>query len=154
MSSTGRVLSPRGEELLDLAYAYVREHGLSDLSLRPLAKAVGSSPRVLLYVFGSKDDLVRVLLARARSEELELLRFARESGETHDLNTAVRTVWEWLVDLEHRPLLVLWAEAYARSLVDPEGPWSNFAQVTVEDWIEVLSASQPEEERRTVRATA
>src|SRR3954451_5011316 len=50
--------SPRREELLEAAYAYVLRHGLSGLSLRPLAREVGSSPRVLLYLFGTKDGLV------------------------------------------------------------------------------------------------
>ena len=47
--------SARETELVELAYAYVLEHGLSDLSLRPLAAAIGSSPRVLLFLFGSKE---------------------------------------------------------------------------------------------------
>jgi len=55
-------VSARQEELLDRAYAYVLTHGISDLSLRPVAAAIGSSPRVLLYLFGSKDGLIRALL--------------------------------------------------------------------------------------------
>jgi len=43
------------------------------MSLRPLAAAIGSSPRVLLFLFGSKEGLVRALLARARLDELGLL---------------------------------------------------------------------------------
>jgi AcrR family transcriptional regulator len=43
----------------------VLEHGLGEMSLRPLASAIDSSPRVLLYLFGSKDGLVRALLAPA-----------------------------------------------------------------------------------------
>ena len=58
--------------MLERCYAYVLEHGLASVSLRPLAAAVGSSPRVLLFLFGSKDELVRELLARARAEEIEL----------------------------------------------------------------------------------
>ncbi|MGH3608742.1 MAG: TetR/AcrR family transcriptional regulator [Pseudonocardiaceae bacterium] len=65
--------SPRRDQLLERAYAYVLNHGLAGMSLRPLAAAVGSSPRVLLFLFGSKDDLVRALLARARADEIEHL---------------------------------------------------------------------------------
>jgi AcrR family transcriptional regulator len=60
--------SARKRQLLDAAYDYVIERGLTELSLRPLAEAIGSSPRVLLYLFGSKDDLVQALLARARAD--------------------------------------------------------------------------------------
>ena len=52
-----RPTSGRKAELLDRAYAYVLEHGLADMSLRPLATAIGSSPRVLLFLFESKDNL-------------------------------------------------------------------------------------------------
>lgn len=60
--------SARRTELLEAAYRYVLTHGLSELSLRPLAKAIGSSPRVLLYLFGSKDGLVRAQPARTRKD--------------------------------------------------------------------------------------
>jgi AcrR family transcriptional regulator len=115
----------RRDDLLELAYAYVLEHGLADMSLRPLAKAIGSSPRVLLFLFGSKDDLVRALLARAREDEL-----AHADGALE--------VWAWLAAPEHRGLLTLWTEAYARSLAQPNGPWGDFARATVEDWLVLL----------------
>ena len=41
---------------------YVLEHGLIGLSLRPLAAALGTSDRMLLYHFGTKDDLVAAVL--------------------------------------------------------------------------------------------
>ncbi|RVC88911.1 TetR/AcrR family transcriptional regulator, partial [Mesorhizobium sp. M2A.F.Ca.ET.017.03.2.1] len=62
--------SLRRAELLDASYAYVLDHGLNGLSLRPLAAAIGSSPRVLLYLFGSKEKLLRELLVRARTEQI------------------------------------------------------------------------------------
>jgi AcrR family transcriptional regulator len=138
-------VTARREELLEAAYAFVLEHGLSDLSLRPLARAVGSSPRVLLYLFGSKDGLVRELLARARQEELAAL----EGIEGNGVEAVKGTLWDWLSAPEHRRLLVLWVEAYGRSLVDPGGPWSGFARQTVEDWLEVLARAQQAAVRRT-----
>lgn len=50
------------ENLLPLLAAHVLEHGLAGLSLRPLAKAAGTSDRMLLYHFGTKDRLVAELL--------------------------------------------------------------------------------------------
>src|SRR6266498_285273 len=123
MDETARARSPRKEELLERAYGYVLEHGIADLSLRPLAAAVGSSPRVLLFLFGSKDGLVRALFARARADELELLAHLRATRAETDLPLVVAEVWRWLVADEHRALLALWVEGYARSIVDPDGPW-------------------------------
>ena len=141
MSATASATSPRRRELLELAYAYVLEHGVADLSLRPLAAAIGSSPRVLLFLFGSKAELVQALLARAREDELEVLRGVADAGgaEGGDLLAVAAELWAWLAAEEHRGLLTLWAEGYARSLIDPDGPWAGFAAATVADWLEVLA---------------
>jgi len=147
--------SARRDELLELAYRYALEHGLADLSLRPLAAAVGSSPRVLLFLFGSKDGLVRALLARARRDELDLLgRLRRSSAGDDDLAMVAGKVWRWLAAAEHRALLTLWVEGYARSVVEPEGSWAGFARATVEDWLDVLAAAQPAHDRDTATGRA
>lgn len=138
MTASAPATSPRRQELLELAYEYVLEHGVGDLSLRPLAAAVNSSPRVLLFLFGSKAELVQVLLARAREDELELLHRARAAGGGGDLVAVASELWEWLAAAEHRGLLTLWVEGYARSLIDPDGPWAGFAAATVADWLAVL----------------
>lgn len=140
--------SPRREELLETAYAYVLEHGLAELSLRPLAKAIGSSPRVLLFLFGSKDGLVQALLTRARRDELALIENLRPA-ETTALPSVARRIWEWLVAPEHRGLLILWAESYTRSLVEPDGAWDGFATATVNDWLRLLAEAQTPELRAT-----
>ena len=41
----------RGAELLDKVVDYILSNGLADLSLRPLATAIDTSPRMLLYFF-------------------------------------------------------------------------------------------------------
>ena len=143
--------SARQSELLERAYEYALEHGLGDLSLRPLAAAIGSSPRVLLYLFGSKDGLIRALLARAREEELAAIR----PGRTEEaLAEVALRVWDWLVRPEHRALLAVWVEGYGRSLVDPDGAWAGFARDTVDDWLEILKQAQPRDRQRTKRGAA
>ena len=154
MSESPPVTSARRDELLEGAYAYALEHGIADLSLRPLATAIGSSPRVLLFLFGSKDGLMRALFARARRDELEMLDRLGERHGDASLPDVAREVWAWLVAPDHRPLLTLWLEAYVRSLTEPAGPWSGFARETVEDWLALLAAAQPARVRRTNRGRA
>lgn len=146
--STDSPASPRREELLESAYAYVLQHGLTELSLRPLARAIGSSPRVLLYLFDSKDGLVHALLARARRDERRLLE-ELGAARSMDLDTVARSIWAWLAAPEHRGLMVLWAESYTRSLTEPRGPWDGFARATVADWLALLAGAQPLEVRDT-----
>jgi AcrR family transcriptional regulator len=148
--------SARQLELLEAAYRYALQHGLADMSLRPLAAAIGSSPRVLMFLFGNKDGLVRALLARARADEvavLDRLRPISDSGSI-GLIPVVEQVWAWLAVDAHRPLLRLWAEAYARSLVEPDGAWAGFARATVDDWLAYLAACQPQPEKDSQEGAA
>ncbi|MFD7792484.1 TetR/AcrR family transcriptional regulator [Streptomyces sp. NPDC059271] len=139
--------SARQVELLEAAYGYALTHGLAELSLRPLAEAIGSSTRVLMFLFGNKDGLVRALLERARTDELALLDRLRQADRPIGLVPAADQVWTWLAAVEHRALLRLWAEAYTRSLVEPDGAWAGFARATVNDWLDVLAGCQPPAER-------
>jgi AcrR family transcriptional regulator len=153
-AAADRVPSARQDELLELAYQYVLTNGLADMSLRPLAKAIGSSPRVLLFLYGSKDALIRALLDRARSDELAAIDAFRHVGSGAGLAESARQVWDWLSAPEHRLLLGLWVEAYARSLTDPAGPWAGFAAQTVQDWLGLLEARQPPARRRSAAGAA
>ncbi|MGI5222653.1 TetR/AcrR family transcriptional regulator [Nocardia sp. CA-290969] len=55
-------------ELLDAVVGYIAEHGLADLSLRPLAAALGTSSRMLIYYFGTKEELLVQALATHRPD--------------------------------------------------------------------------------------
>lgn len=135
--------SARRRELLDKALAYVMERGVSDLSLRPLAAAIGTSPRVLLYLFGSKDGLVRAVLARAREAELETV--SAITGEAGQTDVDLDALWAWLTAEEHRPILRLFFEAYVRSLHQTE-PWRDFASTAVSQWLDLLRPGDPSAE--------
>jgi len=52
----------RRDALAEAATDYVLDHGLIGLSLRPLAAALDTSDRMLLYHFAGKDDLVATVL--------------------------------------------------------------------------------------------
>ena len=94
--------SARRTELVEAAYAYALEHGLAGASLRPVAEAIGSSTGVLRFLFGSKDGLVRAILARARRDELDALTQLPTDG---DLRQVSLEVWSWLADPGHAAVL-------------------------------------------------
>jgi len=62
----------------------------------------------------------------------------RQAGGARGLRAAAEEIWAWLAAPEHRALLCLWTEGYARSLVEPGGPWMGFAAATVTDWLALL----------------
>ena len=64
-----------------------------------------------------------------------------QPGTGDGLIAVASELWGWLAAEEHRGLLTLWVEGYARSLIDPSGPWVGFAATTVADWLDVLAES-------------
>ncbi|WOX10714.1 TetR/AcrR family transcriptional regulator [Streptomyces sp. N50] len=147
--------SPRRTELLDACYGYLLEHGLTGLSLRPLAAATGTSPRVLLYLFGSKDELLRQLLARARHEQVGMMAavLAEPTNAANPTNAAgtagdgfdalTESLWTFLSAPEQRPMVRLTYEAFLLSLTHDPGPWAGFAAEAARDWLDLLVRAQP-----------
>jgi len=113
----------RRADVLARAADYVLERGLAGLSLRPLAKALGTSPRMLLYDFVSKEQLIHEVLAEIRRREETLL--------TADVQT-LADVWRWISAPEREPFLRLFFEIYVGALGSGE------AVPLVRDWLDFL----------------
>lgn len=139
----------RPEELLDDIVQYLTKHGLSDLSLRPLAKAVGSSPRVLLYYFGSKEKMVVKVLAQLRQRQ----RAIYGQIQTATFEEACRMVWKHMSAPDSEPLFSLFFEAYGMALCHPQ-MYKDFLHSTVEDWLEVVAEPLRREGHRSKEARA
>ena len=60
----------RRDELLDQVTDHVLEHGLIGLTLRPVAAAIGTSDRMLIYHFESRDALVSAVVARTNERAI------------------------------------------------------------------------------------
>jgi AcrR family transcriptional regulator len=146
-----RVAADRPAELLDAVVGYLVEHGVAELSLRPLAKAVGSSPRVLLYYFGSKEALVAKAIAylrerqRAGLERMRQAKYRQPSG-------ACRAMWKHLSAPESEALFRLFLETYSLGL-RRRRQYAGFLCSTVEDWLEfiaqpLVARGHPEKEAR------
>lgn len=66
-------MSARREELVEQATDWVLRNGLVGLSLRPMAEALETSDRMLIYYFGSKEQLiVDILRCSAERSAAEL----------------------------------------------------------------------------------
>lgn len=119
--------------LLDRIVDYVHANGVGDLSLRPLAKAVKSSPRVLLYYFNSKEDLIVEVIARARERQREL--FERVGRQDEDsANDVCRAVWSIMSAPKSEPAFRLFFEIYGMALQDPKR-YADFLRSAVNDWL-------------------
>lgn len=141
----------RPEELRDAIVQYLTRHGLAELSLRPLAKAVGSSPRVLLYYFGSKEKMVAKVLAEVRQRQ----RASYDQMQAASFSEACWTVWKGMSAPDSEPLFRLFFEAYGIALRHPQ-LYKAFLRDTIEDWLRFVSDPLCREghERRETRAFA
>jgi AcrR family transcriptional regulator len=127
----------RREALLELVVDYVTAHGLVGLSLRPLADAVGSSPRVLLYYFGSKDELIALVLRRLRERQAAALRELPRNARTY--RETIIGAWRILSDPKYEKLSRTFFEIYGVALQAPER-YGEFVCQSVLDWIAFSTA--------------
>jgi AcrR family transcriptional regulator len=111
----------------ELATDYVHEHGLIGLSLRPLAAELGTSNRVLLYHFGTKDQLVADVLRTSNGRSVAEVAALEPSK---DLRSAVHDLWavmegdrcSWIY-VEAAALGLLGREPYASAVRDANTLW-------------------------------
>jgi AcrR family transcriptional regulator len=140
----------RRRQLLDEVVDYLVENGLEAISLRPLAAALGTSARMLLYYFDSKEQLIVDALARAREREREMI--ARSAAAGAAPVDAFLSVWRWMTSGRALPFLKLFFEVYALALQDPKR-FEGFAARAVHDWLPffqdaLVSAGLDKEEAR------
>ncbi|ABC63752.1 transcriptional regulator, TetR family protein [Erythrobacter litoralis HTCC2594] len=96
------------ETLLPAMAAHVLEHGLVGLSLRPLAKAAGTSDRMLIYHFGSKDALVAALLDHLAGLFTLMLDEAFPMGRAESRKACFESVMDSTAQPEFRPFFGFW----------------------------------------------
>jgi AcrR family transcriptional regulator len=125
----------RRAELLERSVSYVAANGLSGLQLRPLAKAVGSSPRGLLYYFGSKDSLIVEVLARAGARQREI--FATLTRVPESYAQTIRGAWELMSAPENGHIFRLFFEVYGLALQDRKR-FPGFFERAVHGWLSYL----------------
>ncbi|HET8604767.1 MAG TPA: TetR/AcrR family transcriptional regulator [Marmoricola sp.] len=100
---TGRGERPR-ERLLDAAIDHFGRHGVGDTSLRGIAEALGTSHRMLIYHFGSREGLLAEVTREVEARQRALLT-ASYDEDLPPLEAAARH-WEQTVEatLHHGPL--------------------------------------------------
>jgi AcrR family transcriptional regulator len=125
----------RRGELLERAVDYVCRHGLAELSLRPLAKALKSSPRVLLYYFGSKENLVVEIVRRGRVRQQAMMATVKLSGLAP--REVARTLWREWSKPEWEPLMQLSFEIYAFALRDASR-LPGYLDASIHEWLGAL----------------
>jgi AcrR family transcriptional regulator len=99
------------ESLLPRLTAHVLAHGLGQASLRPLAKAAGTSDRMLIYHFGTKEALIAELLSHVAGVYAAWLDAVMAAGERPASRKALLArILEQNTDPAMQPFMQLWWE--------------------------------------------
>ena len=131
-------MDDRRRTLLDLAVDHVLEHGITTLSLRPLAAALGTSDRMLLFYFDSKSNLVRRILERAsdRLTETVVAGLGPPPGSRDEL---VRGLWRSVRGDDAAPYIRLFFEITGPALRHEE-PYREVAEGILRAWIALVGS--------------
>lgn len=125
--------SPR-EKLLEGAIDYVAHNGITDLSLRQLASALGTSHRMLIHHFGSKEGLwvaiVHEVEARQRAILAELVPAAGVP-----VDEAMRAWWRHISDPSLWPNERLFYELYGQA-IQGRAHTVEMLDGIIDDWLE------------------
>jgi AcrR family transcriptional regulator len=121
------------ERLLAAAVDYAAEHGLADLSLRALAAALGTSHRMLIFHFGSKQGLLVEVVRAVEAQQRALLEQLRADPEL-DLLDQLRAFWQHLTSPALWPYERLFFEVYAQGLQGKQ-PATRLLEDAIDPWL-------------------
>lgn len=140
-SPDGRVLrhQHRRPELLAGAVEYILEHGVAQLTLRPLAASLGVTHATLLRHFGSKEQLLEEVITAIRLGLLENLRDSVGEDPAASPAHSMRTVWRQLCEPGQRRQFVLLFELVALEARDP-GRFGSLTSVLITDFLPLIEA--------------
>jgi len=93
---------------------------------------------MLLYFFGSKEGLIREVLAMSRAHQMTMVeQWLGDAGPDGD---PLAGLWEWLTDPAQGDVERLFFESYGLSLTEQGGgPWEGFGADSVADWLPVIA---------------
>ena len=145
-------MGDRKKQLLDAAIRYLLEHGLADLSLRPLAAKIGSSARLLVFHFGSKEGLVADILNEVQARMQVSFAEVMAAPAADPRIAPMKRFWLWATNRRNLPYLRLMYEAHFIALQNPRA-YSHYLEQSSLNWTEIIRARLPAGLRNEETAT-
>lgn len=140
------------DALLAGAVDHVLHHGVATLSLRPLAAALGTSDRMLLYYFHTRDELLLAVLD-AVGTQLQIGFETALGSDPLPPAALLRQAWSALQSPVAEPHLRLYVEVSGLAARGRE-PFRTVAAAVAQRWLAWVSArvEVPESERPAAAA--
>ncbi len=119
------------QRLLAACTDHALEHGLPD-RLAPLAAAAGTSPRMLIYHFGTRDGLLREVLGHARKRQLEVFTELLRVRPDEPYPVTLERAWSAIAGPHGRPYLRMFSRLHDAA---GEPLWPGFRRTATTDWL-------------------
>lgn len=131
-------MNERRTDLLRRVTDYLLANGVASLSLRRLAPDLGTSARMLVYHFGSRDGLITAAMdeVRARFQAAHEEAFARPRKRgRHPL----LVFWDTLTSSANLPYVRLLLEVQVLALQDPNA-YARYLDQTSTGWLDLIES--------------
>ncbi|HEY3860100.1 MAG TPA: TetR/AcrR family transcriptional regulator [Gammaproteobacteria bacterium] len=142
-------MASRKQELLDALIAYLAKHGIADLSLRPMAAATGTSARLLIFHFGSKEKLLEQVLAEMQARlQASFIGMAKAERKV----PLLRAFWDWALTEPNHAMLRLLYQLHMLASQSPK-VYKRYLKRNSMNWLELIQEALPPEQRDPAFAT-
>jgi AcrR family transcriptional regulator len=132
VGATSSLEGTPGREFLDRITRHIIENGLSDAALRQLAPIAGTSHRMLIYYFGSRDGLLGAVLHELRGAE------SREIfGRATSPRDALERCWAYYTAPERQLEMRIFFYLAGQAAHDGDGH-AGFTDAVVTTWTDEL----------------
>jgi AcrR family transcriptional regulator len=142
----------RKDQLIDQIIDYLLQNGISDLSLRPLAAAIDTSARLLIFHFKSKEGLIEDVLVEVQARMQQSFAAIASAPATKSGDTPLKRCWRWASNKRNLPYLRLMYEVHFIAVQNPRMYERYLARSSL-NWIEIISAHLPETINSAAMAT-
>lgn len=139
------------DRLLQSCLTYFLRHGVANLSLRPLATAVGTSARMLLHYFGSKEALIAEVMGQVQTRLQDAFKeLLIRSGEPR--TNPLPRFWKVLSRKENQPSLRLLFEIQMLALQNPRR-YRRYLTRSSATWRGLIEQALPAKQSNPINAT-
>jgi AcrR family transcriptional regulator len=145
-------MATRKAELLERLTDYLFKHGLADLSLRPMAAAVGTSARLLIFHFGSKERLLTEVLASIQEGLQRSLAELLSVPQGADGPAPLRLFWDWSLKDVNFARLRLLHQLQVLAAQDQKN-YGKYLKKNSSNWLEAVQAVLKPSQRSPLLAT-
>ena len=152
VTCNSRYMNERRDELIAKSLDYFLEHGVAELSLRPLAQEIGTSARMVVYHFGSKAGLITAVMDEVRAGIQKSFAAALVDSRTKPSGSVIHRFWARMIQPSNIRYLRLLLEVQVLAMHNP-ARYARYLERTSSSWLEIIEASLPSSRENRIVAT-